>query len=144
MFLCLAAQVLVSLAGCGGHAPVTMARSAVTEHYRLVSSVPKRARKGKSVVATFRVTPVAPYKINLEYATRLSLSAPEGITPRSMAINGAGAAIHSTAEILIKPRFTAHTVGDHRFSGELRFSVCTDELCDLEKLPVTWVTAVTE
>ena len=128
---------------CSGHAPATRAPVGITQkHHVLTISAPRRARAGASVMAKIKVTPVAPYKINLEYPTRLSLAAPEGVLPRTRAITADMATRHTRAEILMEPRFTVRNVGTHRFSGELLFSVCKDQLCDLERVPLAWVTEV--
>ena len=128
---------------CGGHPPAARFPGDIfRKHYVLTISAPRRARAGESVVTKIKVTPTAPYKINLEYPTWLSLNAPEGVLPRTMAIKADGAARHSPSEILFEPRFTVHNGGGHRISGELRFSVCKDQLCDLEQVPVAWDTEV--
>ncbi len=110
--------------------------------YRLEVAGPEQGKPGEAIRARIKVTPGEGYKVNLEYPTKLELQGPAGGAPGKVVLTAKQATRLTEAELLMEPSFTVQAPGEHPFSGELRFSVCTDKLCEFKKLAVKWTTRV--
>lgn len=94
---------------------------------------PADAAVGREGVVTVAAVPQGPWHINLDFPTKLALSAPEGVTLPKPELAKADAAKldEKSAEFAVK--FTPTSAGDKTFTGEFKFAVCQDEACS----PVT-------
>lgn len=110
--------------------------------FALTVEAPAEGRAGTELAATVRVVPRGRYKINLEYPTKLKVQGPAAATPRETTLTAKQAAKLDASVILFKPAFRLGAAGDHAFSGTIRFSVCTDEQCEIKNEKVAWTAKV--
>jgi len=92
-----------------------------------VSWAPQRAGR-------LRITVVAkpPYHVNSEYPHRFTVDEEQGLRASSRVVSGT--ALEVTSGRLVVPLSATPEQGGHaRIAGELKFSVCTDERCIMEK-----------
>lgn len=94
---------------------------------------PADAAVGREGTITIAAVPQGPWHINLDFPTKLALSAPEGVTLAKAELSKPDAAKldDKSAEFAVK--FTPSSAGDKSFTGEFKFAVCQDEACS----PVT-------
>lgn len=114
------------------------AAEAEKQSYALDISAPSPVARGKVVVAQVTVRPRGPYKINLEYPLKMTVSAPTGATMSKSSFAVADAREFTKQRIRIEPSFSLSDPGEHRFDGQIRFSVCTEALCELKRAKVSW------
>ncbi|MBK8482114.1 MAG: hypothetical protein IPL40_13260 [Proteobacteria bacterium] len=113
-------------------------RTAEARLYRIELVAPTAVAPGEKATATVSVTPLPPYKINLEYPVRLVVRAPAPIAPAELRMGPGDAATFTVKELLLRPSFTLPAAGEYPLAGELRFSVCTDSQCELATEAVRW------
>lgn len=103
------------------------------DRFALRITPPADAAVGREGVVTVAAVPQGPWHINLDFPTKLALSAPEGVTLPKPELAKADAAKldEKSAEFAVK--FTPTSAGDKTFTGEFKFAVCQDEACS----PVT-------
>ncbi|MBZ5714530.1 hypothetical protein [Nannocystis pusilla] len=103
------------------------------DRFALRITPPADAAVGREGVVTVAAVPQGPWHINLDFPTKLALSAPEGVTLPQPELAKADAAKldEKSAEFAVK--FTPTSPGDKTFTGEFKFAVCQDEACS----PVT-------
>jgi hypothetical protein len=89
-----------------------------------------------------KVVPKGEYKINLEYPHKISLQGPAGASPSALKLSTKEARAFSKAELVFAPSFKVSTPGEHRFSGLIAFSVCTERQCEVKREKVEWVAKV--
>lgn len=94
---------------------------------------PADAAVGRELTVMIAAVPKDPWHINLDFPTKLALSAPEGVTlaKAELAKPDAAKLDEKSAEFAVK--FTPASAGDKSFTGEFKFAVCQDEACS----PVT-------
>ncbi|MFY0534455.1 hypothetical protein [Nannocystis pusilla] len=86
------------------------------------------AKVNVKAVATVKVTAKGDYHINKEYPTKLSLTAPDGVTLDRNKLTLQDAKI--TEKVLkFEIGLTAATSGKKTITGELKGAVCTEEDC---------------
>ena len=112
--------------------------------YTLTVTPPAPGKVGTPLVAAVKVTPAEGYKVNLEYPTKLEITSPKGGNPDKVVLKAKQAAELTEKVLLLKPSFKMPRTGDHIFKGKLKFSVCTEKLCEIKKKKVQWVAKVTE
>jgi hypothetical protein len=93
---------------------------------------------GEPLVATIRLEPRGPYKVNLEYPTKLTVSGPPAATPRRLELRAKDAARLDKGAGVFKPAVKLAEGGKHPFAATFKFSVCTEELCELKTEKLTW------
>ncbi len=91
------------------------------------------AAVGRETSAKITVVPKAPWHMNLDFPTSLTLTAPEGLTLAKADLKKADAAKLDEASAEFDIKFTAANAGEHTVSGKFKFAVCQDEAC----VPVT-------
>lgn len=103
------------------------------DRFALRITPPEDAAVGREGVVTVAAVPQKPWHINLDFPTKLALSAPDGVTLEKAELVKADAAKldDNSAEFAVK--FTPTSAGDKTFTGEFKFAVCQDEACS----PVT-------
>jgi hypothetical protein len=110
--------------------------------FALTVEPPGEGRTGEELAATVRVVPRGRYKINLEYPTKLKVQGPAAATPGEATLTAKQAAKLDASVILFKPAFRLKAAGNHAFSGKIRFSVCTEEQCEIKNEKVAWTAVV--
>lgn len=110
--------------------------------YQLTVTGPEGGSVGEPLKAQVQVEPRGGYKVNLEFPTKLEVKGPAGATPEAVTLRGKDAAQLTEARLLLEPTFTVAGAGEHRFSGTLKFSVCTEKLCEIKNEEVSWVAKV--
>lgn len=103
------------------------------DRFALRITPPADAAVGREGVVTIAAVPQGPWHINLDFPTKLALSAPDGVTlaKTELAKGDAAKLDEKSAEFAVK--FTPSSAGDKQFTGEFKFAVCQDEACS----PVT-------
>lgn len=114
------------------------AASAGEKMYRIQIDPPAEVAVGAEAKATITLAPLPPYKVNLEYPIKLALETSAGAKLDKAELGKADATALRKDELRLDPTFTLSTAGEHRFHGELRFSVCTETQCELAREPVSW------
>jgi hypothetical protein len=109
------------------------------DNHTIAIEAPADARVGQAVRAVLRITPKGKYKMNLRYPTALTLAAPAGVDLPKTKLRGEDVTI-SEQEARIEVAFTPRDAGQKVFAGELKFSVCTAQACDIKKEKVSWTT----
>lgn len=114
------AAILVTLAMTG--------TAIAGSNYKLSLDAPKTAKVSTKSQAKVKVEPTEGYKMNLEFPTKLTLTAPDGVTLEKTKIAAGDVRIDKkAAEFDIV--FTATSPGKKAFTGEVKFAVCTDKDC---------------
>lgn len=112
--------------------------------YAITVTPPAQASMGSPVSAKIRVEPRGGYKINLEYPAKLEVQGPMGTAPMRQVINKGDAVTLNEKELVMAPAVTLGKGGEHRFSGKLSFSVCTDRVCEVKSEQLSWTVKVKE
>ncbi len=112
------------------------------DNYTLTVTPPDPGKKGQPVSAVVQVLPQNGYKINLEYPTKLTVTAPTGAAPAALELRAKQATALLEHELKFRPTFTVSEAGKLSFSGKLKFSVCTDQLCHFHDEAIAWDTRV--
>jgi len=108
--------------------------------YTLQVTAPEGSKVGEALRAKIRVTPAGEFKMNLEYPTKLQVQGPAGVAvPERQVLKAKQATRNTEAELLLEPSFKVNAAGSHAFTGALRFSVCTEQLCEFKNIAVKWV-----
>ena len=135
---------LAAVSGCSKKNAASGGSTQEGDNYTLAITPPAAVKVGQPVGAVVAVVPKNGYKINLEYPTKLTASGPTGATPANLALSARQATAMLEHELKFRPTFTVTTAGSHRFTGKLKFSVCTEELCHFHDLPLVWESKVTD
>lgn len=90
---------------------------------------PEEAKVGEESTVSIRVIPQGEWHMNLEYPTKLEVTAPEGTTVAKpkLAKTDAVKLDEQSAEFAIA--FTPQEAGEKTFTGEFKFAVCQEEAC---------------
>jgi hypothetical protein len=115
-----------------------------TRAFKLTVIPPTPGFVGQELFATVKLVPGGEYKINLEYPHKLKVTGPQAATPQEVTLRSKQAAQLSASALVFKPVFKLSLSGNHTFEGTLRFSVCTDKLCEMKSRPVKWQARVAE
>ena len=117
----------------------TQAQESDGPNYEIAIKAPSTSKVGQEARTEIVVTPKNGYKVNLEYPAKLRLSTvPEG-TKVSQQITKGQMNVEKTRLVVPVP-FTAEAPGEKQFGGELRFSVCNPQSCQMPREQVTWTT----
>jgi hypothetical protein len=93
-------------------------------------SVDAPAGKAKErAVARISLRPKGPFHVNVDYPTKLSMKAPDGVKIEREVQRGAEALKFEKGALDFEVGFTADGAGTKSFTGELKFAVCTDTEC---------------
>jgi hypothetical protein len=140
LLVTLAMPLLLGLVGCD----TASSAAGDVKPYALTVKGPASGKLNAPLVATIRVLPKGGYKMNLEFPTKLKVAGPASATPPQLELTAKQAAKLTKAELLLKPTFKVNAPGVHAFAGTLRFSVCTEKLCELKSEAVKWTVSVTQ
>ena len=113
---------------------------AAATNYTLAVEHPKNTKVGEAARAVVRVVPKNPWKVNLKYPIRLKLQPPAGVEVAKAELV-AGDAQVSEKEAKFEVGYTLKEAGSKTVNGELKFSVCVVDKCDIKKEAVSWTTS---
>jgi hypothetical protein len=128
-----AALGLLAVFGCSSS-------QAAASNYNLAVECPKNTKVGEAARAVVRVVPKNPWKVNLKYPIRLKLQPPAGVDVAKTELV-AGDAQVSEKEAKFEVGYTLKEAGAKTVTGELKFSVCVSDKCDIKKEAVSWTTS---
>lgn len=109
-----------------------------TDAFILTVMPPATGVVGQELTATVKLEPKGGYKINMEYPHKLKVTGPQGATPKEVTLRSKQAAVFSESALVFEPVFKIAIPGNHTFEGVLRFSLCTNELCEMKSRPLSW------
>ncbi len=116
---------------------VPLLTSKAGEHFTLeVRQVPAGAAGERA--AELSIVPAAGYKVNLEYPTRVQLSATGGLTLPKPVLARSDAREMSKERARFLLPFVAPAGAKGELAAEVRFSVCNDRQCDLGHETLRW------
>ena len=108
--------------------------------YHVEVKAPASTPVGQPASTQVVVTPQQGFKINLEYPAKLTLgTVPAGANVSAKAITKAQMSV-TKMRLTVPVSFTAAEPGPKHFEGELRFSVCNDQTCQMPRETVSWTT----
>lgn len=107
---------------------------------RLSIEVPPDAVAGQETTARVIVTPSEKYKINFEFATKLTLDPPADVTVAKTELKAGGqsqskgdAEKFEEKELAFLVKFTPTKSGTHTVKGAFKFAVCDKDQCLAKK-----------
>ena len=119
-----------STAGAGASGPL----------YSIEVRAPEKVTVGQEATAEILVTPRGGFKINVEYPAKLTLEAvPAGTRVPSETVTKSAMSVED-ARLTVPVRFTADAPGERRLGGELRFSICNPQTCQMPRETVSFTT----
>jgi hypothetical protein len=107
--------------------------------YKLMVKAPEPGKVGATVKASVTLEPRGAYKVNMEYPLKLTVSPPESAKVAKSVMQKKDATKMTEKGVVLHPSATLTKAGEHKFSAEFRFSVCTKAQCELKKETLTWV-----
>lgn len=115
-----------------------MGTAAAASNYKLsVSAAPaKVSAKGSAKIS---VEPTDGFKMNLEYPTKVTLKAPDGVSLEKAKLTAKDAAKLDKTGAVFDIAFTASEPGKKTVTGEVRFAVCTDDECVPKREAISFV-----
>ena len=132
------AALLLVLAVAGGCKSKGGGSTTEGENHTVSTTPPGVVKAGQEAVALVQVVPKNGYKINKEYPTRLTVSGPAASSPAKLELRAKQAARLTEAELSFRPASKLTAAGRHPFTGTIKFSVCTDEICTFHEESVKW------
>ena len=106
------------------------------EEGKLAIDPPADAKAGAEAIAKITVTPGAGYHVNTEYPTKLTLTAPDGVTlAKDKFIAGGHDKSRGDADALdeqrlaIAVKLTPAASGSYTINGNFKFAVCDKDQC---------------
>jgi hypothetical protein len=115
--------------GAGGNPAVKQGEGAGEDRYTLQVEPPTEAKAGEAGVVTVKVLPKAPWHMNLDYPTKLTVEAPSGVELAKSEQKKADAKALTAETCEFDVAFTAADAGDKSFTGKFKFAICQDEAC---------------
>ncbi len=110
---------------------------------QLSIEVPADAVAGQETTARVIVTPSPKYKINFEFATKLTLQPPPDVTLAKTELKAGGQAqVKGDAEkfeekqLAFAVKLTPTKSGNHTINGSFKFAVCDKDQCLAKKEPI--------
>ncbi|HEY3351901.1 MAG TPA: hypothetical protein VGQ83_01510 [Polyangia bacterium] len=109
------------------------------DNYAVAIEAPKESKIGQAAKTVLRLTPKGKYHVNTKYPIAVTITPPAGVdVPKARLKAGDGQI--SEQEARFEVGFTPRDAGQKVFTAELKFSVCTDQNCDIKKEKITWTT----
>ncbi|MBA3465420.1 MAG: hypothetical protein H0T46_36145 [Deltaproteobacteria bacterium] len=116
---------------------------------KLAIEPPADAKAGTEATAKITVTPGTGYHVNTEFPTKLTLTAPEGITLAKAEFKGGGASkdkgdidVFEESQLLLGVKYTAAKSGSYTINGTFKFAVCDKDSCRPKKETIAIQVAV--
>ena len=92
---------------------------------------------GEAAASCVRLTPTAGYKVNVAFPFKMTVTVPEGVDGNE-AITKADAVKFDEKEGRVPIAFIPKTGGEKSFAAEVRFSVCTEKVCETPVEELAW------
>jgi hypothetical protein len=127
-------------AGAGEAEP--LANQADDDTYSIQVDTPAAVASGAEGVVRVRVTPLRGWKMNMDYPTRLRVTAPDGVAMAKAEQSIGDAERFDDAGGIFAVKFTAGSAGDKSFQAKFRFAVCTDATCVPNTRDLAWMVKV--
>lgn len=109
----------------------------VDTSFKLAVQTPSAGPAGAPAVARVQVLPAEGWHMNLEYPTKLTLTAPDGVQLDKAVMVPADGKLDDN-ELAFDVKLTAGKAGTYKVDGELKFAVCTPETCDPKKQQIAF------
>lgn len=113
----------------GGGNPAVKDGGEGEDRYTLQVEPPSAAKAGEPGVVKVKVLPKAPWHMNLDYPTKLTVEAPTGVELAKAEQKKADAKALTDETCEFDVAFTAADAGDKSFTGKFKFAICQDEAC---------------
>jgi len=127
----------------GAPAVPTSQGAAVNEKsYAVAVVVPDKVASGKQGTVHVSVTPKPGWKLNEDFPTKLTVTAPSGVTVDKAKQRKGDAKHFSKKKGEFDVTFTSASAGDKKFDATFKFAVCTESSCDPKKVALKWVVSV--
>lgn len=123
----------VAAANAGDKVKVVDGAAPGDDRYALQIEPPANATAGEKGEVVVRVVPKAPWHMNLDYPTSLSVDPSSGLTLANADMKKSDATRLDDESCEFAVGFTPTEAGEHTVTGKFKFAVCQDEACS----PVT-------
>jgi hypothetical protein len=97
---------------------------------------------GKPGAVTVTLTPKAGWKVNLDFPTKLEVTAPADVTLASAKLKKDDAASFGEKGATFRVTFTPGSAGVKEFKGKFKFVICNDDSCDPSTEDLSWKVGV--
>jgi len=105
--------------------------------YVLELAPARGAAVGEAAASCVRLTPTEGYKVNVAFPFKVALTVPEGVDAKA-AITKDDATKFDEKEGRVPIAFIPKTGGEKSFAAEVRFSVCTEKVCETPVEELAW------
>jgi len=95
---------------------------------------------GKPAATCVRITPTAPYHVNLKYPFQVDVTPPAGVDARTP-MHKEDAEAYADTEARVSLAFIARDGGDKNFAATIHFGICSDAVCETPTEELAWKTA---
>lgn len=122
--------------------PASRGASVSEKSFQVAVAVPDKVARGTKGTVRVSVKPKPGWKLNEEFPTKLTVSAPAGVTVEKAKQRKGDAKHFSTKMGEFDVAFTSSSPGDKSFDAKFKFAVCTDSSCDPKTVKLSWVVSV--
>jgi hypothetical protein len=122
--------------------PASRGANVSQDSFVVAVKVPDKVASGARATVRVSVTPKPGWKLNEDFPTKLSVTAPSGVTLEKAKLRKGDAAHFSKKKGEFDVAFTTSSAGDKTFGATFKFAVCTDSSCDPKKIKLDWVVSV--
>ena len=132
---------LLSLA-CGATDRAARNADMATQHYTLVVEGPTVGRTGEPLLGTLRLRVRRPYHLTRGYPHQLVVRGPTGARPREQRVEAGDWDLIGPNELVETVAFRFPGIGSQRLSAVVKFSVCTEQRCDMLIAEHSWTVEI--
>ena len=122
--------------------PMSSKVVAETAEYTIKLSAPAKTASNADASATVEVIPKAGWKLNKEFPTKLTVTAPADVKLKKGEQTVPDAVTFGDKSGKWAFDFKASAAGDKSFGCKMKFAVCTDTTCDPKKEDLAWNVSV--
>lgn len=122
--------------------PSSQGATVSQQSFAVAVTVPAKVASGARATVRVSVRPKPGWKLNEEFPTKLTVTAPSGVTVEKDKLRKGDARQFSPKGGEFDVAFTASSAGDKKFDATFKFAVCTDSSCDPKKIALQWVVSV--
>lgn len=122
--------------------PMSAKVVADTAEYTIKLSAPAKTSSGADASATLEVIPKAGWKLNKDFPTKLTVTAPADVKLEKGEQTVPDAVTFGDKAGKWAFDFKASAAGDKSFACKMKFAVCTDTTCDPKKEDLAWNVSV--
>ena len=120
----------------------SLSKAGDKKNYAVRVSEPPSVAAGEVAAARVTLLAKAPYKVNVEYPTKLALSAPSACAIVKPALEAKDAATLDKKRAIFNAGVSCKHAGQFPVSATFKFSVCTEKQCELKTESLRWKVAV--